>query len=186
MSKSDAKVAKRYAKALFESCSPKNYESVSSALQELSVALSDNALRNALLNPSLSPQQRSQWLTDLLSASCPEEASSLSNLFAVVIQNRRVDSVAALSAFFAELLAHYKKLLELEVTSAKELTQIEKDDLSQKVKGKLPGDIAQGVSFDWKTEADLLGGLQVRIGDKLLDGSVSGAINKIARQLRGQ
>jgi len=85
---------------------------------------------------------------------------------------------------FAQLLANYKKLLELEVTSAKDLSETERQELSQKIKSKMPADLADGISFDWKFDAEILGGLQVRVGDKLLDGSVSGAINKIARQLR--
>ena len=129
MSKSEVKVAKKYARALFESCSPQNYEVVSSALQELSLSLSEPTLRNALVNPSLSPQQRSKWLADLFVSICPAEASSLSNLFAVMIQNRRIDSLPALSEFFTQLLANYKKLLELEVTSAKELSPSEREDL---------------------------------------------------------
>lgn len=184
MSKSEVKVAKKYAKALFESCSPRNYEAVNSVLQQLTLALADHAIKDALINPSVSPEQRSKWLSDICVAAIPDEAKTLSNLFTVMIQNRRMDSLPALSEFFAQLLANYKKLLELEVISAKELSQSERDDLSVKFKGKLPPDIAEGLSFDWKTEGDLLGGLQVRVGDKLLDGSVSGAIEKIARQLR--
>lgn len=184
MAKAETKVAKRYARALFETCAASNYESVSAALTQLSSSLEDPAIRSALLNPSLSSQQRSAWITDLATSLCPDESKALGNLFSLLIQNRRVDSIPALSEFFAQLLANYKKLLELEVTSAKDLSDSEKQELSQKIKSKMPAELADGVSFDWKFDAEILGGLQVRVGDKLLDGSVSGAINKIARQLR--
>lgn len=184
MSKSEVKVAKKYAKALFESCAPRNFDVVNSVLQELKAALSDPALNAALNNPSLAPQQRSQWLSEILTVACPEEASVLSNLFSVMIENRRIDCLPSLAELFSQLVANYKKLLELEVTSAKELSQQEKDDLCARFKGKLPPDIAEGLNFDWKTETDLLGGMQVRVGDKVLDGSVLGAVTRIARQLR--
>lgn len=184
MSKVEIKAARRYAKALFESCDAKHYESVANALTELGKALQDSSIKSALVNPSFSSGQRSSWIAELVEKLCAEEAEHLKNFFSALVENGRMNSVPAVAEYFSAMFSAYKKLLALEVTSARELNSGAKETLSAKVKSSLPPQIASGVTFDWKTRAELLGGLQVRVGDKVLDGSVEGAINKIARQLR--
>jgi F-type H+-transporting ATPase subunit delta len=184
MSKTDSKVAKRYARALFESCQPQNFDSVQAALFSLSEAVTEHSVREAFINPSLNQQQKIDWLQAAIKELCPSEEKSLSNLMAAVIDNGRIVMLPELAQHFAFYVSSYKKLLKLEVTSAKELSEQELKQISDEIKARLPKDIAPEVSFDWKTDQSLIAGLKVKVGDKIVDGSVQSAISNIAKQIK--
>lgn len=67
------------------------------------------------------------------------------------------------------------------VTSALPLTKKESDTVKQEVVAKL-GSKKADVSFD--VDPSILGGLVVRVGDKVLDGSVSGQLESMRQNLR--
>lgn len=67
-----------------------------------------------------------------------------------------------------------------EVTSALPLTQKEQDAVKKDVVGKL-GDSA---TISFRVDPKILGGLVIRIGDKVLDGSVAGKLEDLRQSLR--
>ena len=67
-----------------------------------------------------------------------------------------------------------------EVTSALPLTKKEQETVSKDVIGKL-GDSA---TISFRVDPNILGGLVIRIGDKILDGSVAGKLESLSRSLQ--
>ncbi len=67
-----------------------------------------------------------------------------------------------------------------EVTSALPLTKKEQEIVSKDVIGKL-GDSA---TISFTVDPNILGGLIIRIGDKILDGSVAGKLESLSRSLQ--
>jgi F-type H+-transporting ATPase subunit b len=67
-----------------------------------------------------------------------------------------------------------------EVTSALPLTKTEQEIVSKDVIGKL-GDTA---TISFSVDPNILGGLVIRIGDKILDGSVAGKLESLSRSLQ--
>jgi ATP synthase F1 delta subunit len=68
----------------------------------------------------------------------------------------------------------------VEVTSALPLTSAEQDTVKKDVAAKVGG--APSVAF--KVDPSILGGLIVRVGDKILDGSVAGKLEGLRASLR--
>jgi len=66
------------------------------------------------------------------------------------------------------------------VTSALPLTESEQGVVRRDVLAHL----GEGGAVDFKVDPSILGGLVVRVGDKVLDGSVSGKLSAMAEQLR--
>jgi F-type H+-transporting ATPase subunit b len=66
-----------------------------------------------------------------------------------------------------------------EVTSALPLTKKEKERVEREVKAKLGSD----AKVDFQVETDILGGLVIRVGDKVLDGSVAGKLESLHQSL---
>jgi F-type H+-transporting ATPase subunit b len=66
-----------------------------------------------------------------------------------------------------------------EVTSALPLTKKEKELVEREVKAKLGSD----AKVDFQVETDILGGLVIRVGDKVLDGSVAGKLESLHQSL---
>lgn len=67
-----------------------------------------------------------------------------------------------------------------EVTSALPLTKSEQDAVKKDVTGKLGG----GATISFHVDPNILGGLVIRIGDKVIDGSVSGKLESLSRSLQ--
>ncbi len=67
-----------------------------------------------------------------------------------------------------------------EVTSALPLTKKEQETVSKDVIGKL----GESATISFRVDPNILGGLVIRIGDKILDGSVSGKLESLSRSLQ--
>jgi len=67
-----------------------------------------------------------------------------------------------------------------EVTSALPLTKKEQETVSKDVIGKL----GEGATISFRVDPNILGGLVIRIGDKILDGSVAGKLESLNRSLQ--
>ena len=67
-----------------------------------------------------------------------------------------------------------------EVTSALPLTKKEQETVSKDVVGKLD----ENATISFRVDPNILGGLVIRIGDKILDGSVAGKLESLSRSLQ--
>ncbi len=67
-----------------------------------------------------------------------------------------------------------------EVTSALPLTKKEQEIVSKDVIGKL----GKSATISFRVDPNILGGLVIRIGDKILDGSVAGKLESLSRSLQ--
>ncbi len=67
-----------------------------------------------------------------------------------------------------------------EITSALPLTAAEKDSVRQDVLSK----IGSQATVTFRVDPTILGGLVIRVGDKVLDGSVSGQLESLRQNLR--
>ena len=72
-----------------------------------------------------------------------------------------------------------KKLLSMELTSAAELNEEERKRILQKIKEQC----GSGATIAWKVNPELIGGMSLKIGDRLLDGTVKGSLEKLREQL---
>ena len=76
-------------------------------------------------------------------------------------------------------MSEYRKSLSLEVT----LAQPANDDVVATLKGRLSQALGGEVLLTVKSDPALLGGVTIRLGDKLLDRSVAGTLRRMASQL---
>ncbi|HET7010600.1 MAG TPA: F0F1 ATP synthase subunit B [Anaerolineales bacterium] len=67
-----------------------------------------------------------------------------------------------------------------EVTSALPLTEEEQDKVRQQIAGRL----GPGASLSFRVNPNILGGLVVRVGDKVIDGSVAGKLEGLRQSLK--
>jgi F-type H+-transporting ATPase subunit b len=69
--------------------------------------------------------------------------------------------------------------LSAEVTSALPLTDKEKETVREEIVGK----IGAGATISFRVNPSILGGLVIRVGDKVLDGSVAGKLESLRQSL---
>lgn len=68
----------------------------------------------------------------------------------------------------------------VEVTSALPLTKAEQEIVTTDVFGKL----GESAAIKFRVDPNILGGMVIRIGDKILDGSVAGKLESLSRSLQ--
>lgn len=92
--------------------------------------------------------------------------------------------IAAKPRDYQAILASIQRLVRLEearrsvvVESAVALTDAERS----KVEAGLAKDYGTKLSIQYKTSPELLGGLRVKVGDNVLDGSVQGRIDRLSK-----
>jgi F-type H+-transporting ATPase subunit delta len=96
-----------------------------------------------------------------------------------MLRRRRVEELPRVAAEFRRLDDDRQGLTHATATSATELTPDEIRALTERLEQSTGGRI----SLDVQVDPSLLGGLVVRVGDRLIDGSVRGRLERLRSQL---
>ena len=99
----------------------------------------------------------------------------------LVANNRRLFALPAIIKAFHKLLADKRGEMTAEVTAAHPLTDAQKAAVSDAIKRVVGGK----VSIDMKIDPSLLGGLVVRVGSRMIDGSVRTKLQKLQLAMKG-
>lgn len=181
MKKVDFKVSKKYAQALFEHFQAQDLDKIVEALDSL--ALAWKSIAAELNNPAAPLHVRSEALSDVAQRLLPGE-QGFKNFLLLLLDNSRLNSIESIALIFKSLVEDFKKLLAIEVTSAFDLPELEKNEISLKVEKAIFGkQLAKSISVTWLVNKDILGGLQIKLGDKLIDASIAGTLSKFETQV---
>lgn len=175
------RVAKRYARALFDVCSPTEFDRVDQQLKTLSSMWSESAdLRQSMLNPRVSDSLRTQVIDSVVASVGGWASEPMKRTVHALVELRKAAIFTALSEIFSRLVQEYRKSLSLEVTMAKAANADVVSALTEQLSSVLGGEVKVAV----KNEPSLIGGLTIRLGDTLLDRSVAGSLQRLASQIR--
>ncbi len=187
MGKESSKIAFQYAQALFKSVEKDELEVVGEALFELSELHKESEdFRMSLLNPGIPSSQRIEVVQELLKiqqskfANISEGAfQKYSNFLLLMVDNARLKYICEVSAEFEALLIKLKENLSLKIESAFELPTDERRDIQTKIEK----DFSKLATISWSVNPELLGGLVVKLGDRVLDNSIKGSLEKLRSEL---
>jgi F-type H+-transporting ATPase subunit delta len=93
--------------------------------------------------------------------------------------NDRLPLLEEISEQFEALKAEEQSSLDVEVVSAYPLSESE----SEKLKTALSGRFAKEIAIASRVDPELIGGVVIRAGDMVIDGSLRGRLNKLAETL---
>lgn len=173
----EGKVARKYGRALFDAYQPAELENVRATLAQFLEAWRESGeLRGAMKNPAVPLSARSAVLAEVARRIAPNDAR-FENFLKIVLENGRIEAIAAIAATFNALVDDLRSLLALEVQSAFELPQDERRSAEERMRAEFGG----LASVKWTTDPELIGGLVLRSGDRQIDQSLRGAL----KQLRG-
>jgi len=162
MSDTSAK-SQRYAQAAVQAL----IEKWQSTLAEVSNALSkDQELYSRLMDGSRDFAERVTALESVLPAGAPPE---LVNLLKLMLQEGDLDLISEVSASMARTASGGRQPARAEITSASELTGAHKEAMQQALMQQFGDDLV----FFFSVDPSLMGGLRVRVGDRLIDTSVA-------------
>jgi F-type H+-transporting ATPase subunit delta len=162
-----------YAKAVFELARDSgDYKGWSDALHAVAGLLGNAGVASLAANPALTRGDLADVLAKALSGKVSNEAVSLVRL---LVENGRLNAIGAVAEQFEALRAEAERRVEVEIVSAAPVEAAQQDKLAAAVKQRL----ARDVTIRWKTDASLIGGAVIRAGDLVIDGSVSGELERL-------
>jgi F-type H+-transporting ATPase subunit delta len=172
-------VAKRYAKALFQLAQDKGLvEETESQLNLIVEVIKSNAdVRAFLTAPNITLEAKKQTL---LQAFGTQVSPIVLNLVGLLIERGRDGELAAVLAAYLQVAGEKLGRADAEVVSFQPMTDGEQSKLADKF-GALLG---KSVRVSNSVNPNLLGGLTVRIGDTLYDGSLRGKLDRLDKTLQ--
>ena len=177
----DTRVAKRYAAALFGIAQRDGIlESVAQDLTLISRFIAEVPyLRAVLMQPLVSDARKYKVAGDAFGDRVT--ATSL-NFLKLLIRKRREDLIEECVREFRARLADYTNTVDAHAATAVPLTAAQQERLTQSLE-RLTG---KTVRLTADVDPEMLGGVIVRIGDTVIDGSLRGRLRRLERQLLGQ
>ena len=175
-----ATLARPYARAAFESAREDGDDGLgrwSYMLGYLAVAVANPGLAAELASPSRSPEDKAGLLVELAGDALTDQGG---NLIRVLAENKRLQLLGEIAEQFEALKDEFERRLEVEVVSARELTDA---DL-QHLRDGLAKRFDKKIELSSRIDPDLLGGAVIQAGDTIIDGSVRGRLAKLAEGLR--
>jgi F-type H+-transporting ATPase subunit delta len=177
----DRRITKRYAAALFKTA--QNAEVIDLVESDLGLVSytfeSSPVLVEAVSSPLIPARKKKQVLGSIFDGKVHEV--TLHYLY-LLIDNRREQVIAETESEYIALANEARGIVSAEVTSAVELTDGEMTALRKQL-SKLTG---KKVTLNISIDESILGGLVVRIGDRVLDGSLKGHLGRIKDEFLGK
>ena len=168
-------VAGRYANALFELAEEAGgLAAVEKDLDRFAALIEESAdLKRLVRSPVFSADEQARAVATILERA--EIGGLVANLIKVTAANRRLFIVPELITAFKRLAAKSRGEVAAEVTSAEPLSEKHVADLKAALKASLGKDVALATHVD----PALIGGLIVKVGSRMIDGSLRTKLNSL-------
>lgn len=173
----DISHARPYAKALFvKAKSDQRINEVLSWLEALSIVVSTPAVAKCLADPRVGQVKIVAECVQVLGKQLTDGDMNFLHLLA---ENKRVPLIPAILAVYVQLQLASLNTVAVTVTTSQALSEAQrlllKNSLEQKHRG--------AVDLTYHVDASLLGGMVLRMGDKVLDGSVKGQLHQLNQSI---
>ncbi len=174
-------VAGRYALALFALAEEQSAESeVAGDLAQFKTILEESAeLRKLVESPIFDSDQQREGIS--LVAEKLALHKLVRNFLGVLTVNRRLDQVSAAISNYEKLTAAKRGEVTATVVSATVLTENQKKDLAATLKAI----VGRAVLFETAVDEELLGGLVVQIGSRVVDSSIRTKLESLKMSMKG-
>ena len=170
-------IARPYAQAAFDIANEKSdLKSWSDMLQLIAAVAADDVMSDMISNPSIEREKVVEVIVDV----CGDNLNDLAkNFVKVLAENGRLNIVTEIAQGYEEHRAEAEKTVEAEVTSAFPLSDAQIKSMTEALKKRLGREVTLNASID----ETIVGGAIIRAGDLMIDGSVSGQLDKLATAL---
>ncbi len=172
-------VARPYAEAAFDLADESGELARWSAmLAALAAVAADERVARAIGDPNLSDDKVAGVFISILGGKLSGEAE---NLVRVLARNGRLELLPQIRDQFDALKNEREGVVEARVQSAFELSAAQLDDLVQRLEKKTGRKVRATVDVD----RDLIGGVKIVLGDKVIDGSARAQLEALETALKG-
>lgn len=161
-----SQVGRRYSKAIFEIAEEKNqvkeiYEMLNSAMV---LYRTDKEFKNFILNPLIDIEQKKSVLNEIFG----KDNSKNLNILLYILDKGRMNCIKYIVTEYLKIYYKKNRILNVKAIFTKELT----DEQKKKLIDKLSQKTGKEINLEVKIDKDILGGGIIKIGDKIIDGSI--------------
>ena len=170
--------AKRYAKALFELT--KEADSLDKTEQDLQLIIKviyeDEEIRKFLSHPQIAREMKKK----IIASTFGENISKLTkNMLFQLIDNNRQEVLVEILNQYVKLANDYRGIIDVEAISVISLNETEKNRITESFKIKF----GKKVRLKNVIDSSIIGGMIIRIEDKVYDGSIKTKLQVMKRSL---
>jgi F-type H+-transporting ATPase subunit delta len=176
--------ARPYARAAFEDAQAAQAVPLWSELLRTAAAIATDPAMHRLLGP-WNPQLRGEQKAELVAGLCrdiqggAEVPDAFIAFLGMLARFHRLHELPGIAVLFERLRAEADSVVHAELISAAAVTDAQRKRVVKALKAKLKRNIV----LDCKTDASLIAGAVIRIGDRVIDGSARGRLDKLATAL---
>lgn len=173
-------VAKVYGDALFEAANEaKKMDEMFEEVQALQEILKENAdLQKMLDNPKIIREDKENVIETVFRGRVSNEIVELMKL---MIAKGRYSAIEAVFDYFIGLVKEEKKIGIAYVTTALELKDGQKKEVEKRL---LETTKYESFEMNYAVDASLIGGMIIRIGDRVVDSSIKTKLYELSKELR--
>jgi len=170
-------IAEVYARALFEAAKEDDVlDRVHDEIGEFADALAeDRNLQVFLFSPYFSSEEKTKGVASIVS----DADERTLNFLELLAERHRMPALFRIRRALDALWAEENKLLPVTVTSAVELDE----ELVTSIGKSIEDQTGRSVELSSKVDPDVLGGLQVRVGNMVLDATVRNRLEQLRKQV---
>jgi F-type H+-transporting ATPase subunit delta len=174
-------IAGRYATALFELARERGQlDAVAADLDTLRRALDESDDLNRLVsNPVFGREEQARAMAAVLAAL--EVSGLVAHFVGVVAENRRLFALRGMIRGFAQFLAAHRGEVVARVASARALTESQ----LAAIRTELAAAMHTQVSIESEVDPELLGGVVVRVGSRMIDSSIRTKLQNLKFAMKG-
>lgn len=172
-------ISKTYGDALFDLClETDTLDVVEAEITALKEAFAQNAELYKLLNhPKITKEDKVTFMEQILKGRATDQVTGF---LVIIVDKGRQDEIDPIFDYFLKRVLEYKNIGLAKVTSAVPLTEEQKNKLRDKLLST-----TKYVQFDiqYEVDSELIAGLVIRIGDRVVDSSIRTKLSKLSKQL---
>ena len=172
-------VSKTYGDALFElALETDTLDVMSEEVKSISEALKENEDLTRLMNhPKIVKEEKIAFIEEIFKGRVSDE---LVGLMRMIVEKDHYNEMTEVFAYFIDRVKEHKNIGTAYVTSAVELSEAQKAAVEKRLL-----ETTKYVQFEmhFETDAALIGGMVIRIGDRVADSSIRTKLYDLTREL---
>lgn len=170
-------VAKRYARAVFDlAVEAGAVDSVQGDLTTLANAVGDPVVGAFLTDPNMRETRKLASMDELFTG---ENQLLVRHLGKMLVQRQRIDAAPEILDVYRDLALEARGVAIADVTTAVDLSEQERTAIRERL-GRIAG---KQIELRTRVDPNIIGGLVARIGDQLIDGSVTTQLREMRAAL---
>jgi len=172
-------IARQYSKALYEIGDEKdNLFELYDELKELNKLIKENEnLSEALFHQRVLVEEKQRVFKRVFEDKLSDD---IYKFMMLLIEKRRIYFLENIVAEFRKQVYKHENIITVEVTTAVEMSSETKD----KLKAKLNEHVDKKIEMEENCDPDIIGGMVLKIGDYLIDGSIKSKLESLEEQIK--